>query len=184
MSEALRPAALLDRDGTIIVERDYLGDPAGVELIPGAAAALRRLAAMGYALVVLTNQSGVARGYFGLDDVARVHGRLEALLAAEGVRLDGVYICPHGPTDACDCRKPLPGMAHAAARDLGLDLARSVMIGDKKVDLDLGRAVGARAVLVRTGHGAKEEAKAAPAADFVADDLAAAADWLARENML
>ncbi len=176
----LRPAAFVDRDGTINVERHYLGNPDELELIPGAAAGLKDLQAQGYVLVVLTNQSGVARRYFTLDAVAAVHARLAEMLAAEGVTLDGVYICPHGPEDACECRKPLPGMALAAAADLGLDLARSVMIGDKAADLGLGRAVGARTVLVRTGHGLAEEAAALPLADFVADDLAAAARWVAR----
>lgn len=174
----LRPAAFVDRDGTINVERHYLGNPDELELIPGAAAGLKDLQRQGFALVVLTNQSGVARRYFTLDAVAAVHARLAEMLAAEGVTLDAVYICPHGPADACDCRKPLPGMALKAADDLGLDLGRSVMIGDKAADLGLGRAIGARTVLVRTGHGLAEEPSAAPLADFVADDLAAAARWV------
>lgn len=176
----LRPAAFVDRDGTINVERHYLGSPEELELISGAAAGLKQLREQGYVLVVLTNQSGVARRYFTLDAVAAVHARLAEMLAAEGVTLDGVYICPHGPADACDCRKPLPGMALKAAADLGLDLARSVMIGDKAADLGLGRAIGARTVLVRTGHGRAEEPTAAAQADFVADDLADAAAWVAR----
>lgn len=179
----LRPAAFVDRDGTINVERNYLRSPAELELIPGAAAGLKDLQARGFALVVLTNQSGVARRYFTLDAVAAVHARLAEMLAAEGVILDAVYLCPHGPADACDCRKPLPGMALRAAADLGLDLARSVMIGDKGVDLGLGRAIGARTILVRTGHGLAEEPVAAKLADFVADDLAAAANWVAQHPL-
>lgn len=179
MTTALRPAAFLDRDGTINAERNYLSDPAELELIPGAAAGMRRLRDLGYALVVLTNQSGVARGYFDLARVEEIHVRLCEMLAAEGVSVDAIYVCPHGPDDDCDCRKPLPGMAKQAATDLGLDLSHSVMIGDKAADVDLGHAFGGRAVLVRTGHGAKEEASAGPRADFVADDLAAAAAWLA-----
>lgn len=171
---ALRPAAFVDRDGTLIVERNYLGDPAGVELIPGAAEALNALNAAGYAVVMLTNQSGVARGYFDMAAVDRVHARLAELLAAEGAALDAAYTCPHGPNDACSCRKPLPGLARQAAADLGLDLARSLVFGDKAADLGVARAVGARGILVRTGHGAKEEPTAAPLADLVADDLAAA----------
>lgn len=171
---ALRPAAFVDRDGTLIVEKNYLADPAGVELLPGAAEALAALKRAGYVLVMVTNQSGVARGYFDMEAVVRVHARLDALLAAEGVALDATYTCPHGPDDACDCRKPLPGMALAAARDHGLDLGRSLVFGDKAADLGLARAVGATAVLVRTGHGAREEPTAAPLADLVADDLAAA----------
>jgi D-glycero-D-manno-heptose 1,7-bisphosphate phosphatase len=175
-----RKAAFLDRDGTINVERNYLSDPAEVTLLPGAVAGLRRLREMGYALVVLTNQSGLARGYFTAARLEEIHARLRGMLAAEGVELDGIYVCPHGPEDDCDCRKPLPGLARRAAAELGLDLAASVMIGDKAADLGLGRAIGARAaILVRTGHGAAEEAEAGPLADFVADDLAAAAAWIA-----
>lgn len=179
----LRPAAFVDRDGTINVERHYLGSPAELELIPGAAAGLKDLQRQGFVLVVLTNQSGVARRYFTLDAVAAVHARLAEMLAAEGVTLDAVYLCPHGPADSCDCRKPKPGMALKAAADLGLDLGRSVMIGDKGVDLGLGRAIGARTILVRTGHGLAEEPTAARHADFVADDLAAAARWVARHPL-
>ena len=175
---APRAAVLLDRDGTVNVERNYLSDPDGVELQPGVAAGLRRLRAAGYALVVLTNQSGLARGYFMPARLEEIHARLRALLAAEGIILDGIYVCPHGPDDACDCRKPLPGLAYRAATELGLDLSRSVMIGDKVTDVGLGRAIGARTVFVRTGHGAVEEAVAAPLADFVADDLEKAADWI------
>jgi D-glycero-D-manno-heptose 1,7-bisphosphate phosphatase len=98
------------------------------------------------------------------------------------VDLDGIYVCPHGPDDACDCRKPLPGLALRAAAELGLDPKASLMIGDKIADVGLGRAIGARTVLVRTGHGAQEEAAAGPLADCVADDLAAAADWAARSD--
>ncbi len=178
-----RRAAFLDRDGTINVERNYLSDPAEMALLPGAAAGLRRLREMGYALVVLTNQSGLARGYFTAERLAEIHARLRELLAAEGVELDGVYVCPHGPDDDCGCRKPLPGLALAAADELDLDLAASVMIGDKAADVGLGRAIGARAtILVRTGHGAAEEAKAAPLADCVADDLDAAAAWIAARD--
>lgn len=180
---ALRPAAFVDRDGTINVERHYLRSPAELELIPGAAEGLKALQGQGFALVVLTNQSGVARRYFTLDALAAVHRRLAGMLAAEGVTLDGIYICPHGPADDCDCRKPKPGMARQAAADLGLDPGRSVMIGDKMADIGLGRAIGARTVLVRTGHGLREETEAAPFADFVADDLLAAARWVAEHPL-
>ncbi len=182
MSHGLRKAAFLDRDGTINVERNYLSDPAEVALLPGAVAGLRRLREMGYALVVLTNQSGLARGYFTAERLEEIHARLRALLAAEGVDLDGIYVCPHGPDDACDCRKPLPGLALRAAAELGLDPKASLMIGDKIADVGLGRAIGARTVLVRTGHGAKEEAAVGPLADCVADDLVAATDWVARSD--
>jgi len=169
-----RGAALIDRDGTIIVERRYLADPAGVELLPGAAEGLRRLRALGLALVVVTNQSGIARGYFDEATLDAIHARLAALLAAEDLVLDGIYHCPHGPDDECACRKPGVELAHRAARDLGLDLSRAVVIGDKRADVELGRALGVPGILVRTGFG-EEELAAGVTADHVADDLAAAA---------
>lgn len=158
-----RPAAFLDRDGTIIVEREYLSDPDGVELEAGAAEGLRALAAQGFVLVVVTNQSGIARGYFDRAAADAVNAQVAARLAAAGVEVAGWYVCPHGPDDECDCRKPLPGMALAAARDLDLDLAHSVVIGDKRADLGMADAIGARGILVRTGHGAREAAGVDPA---------------------
>lgn len=175
-----RRFVLLDRDGTLNVERDYLSDPAQLDLIAGVGPALARLRALGFGLVVLTNQSGVARGYFDLDTVARVHERLAAMLAAEGVALDGLYFCPHGPEDGCACRKPRPGMVERAAADLGFDPGQSFMIGDSPVDIALGRAVGAIPLLVRTGWGRRTEAegKCDPAA--ILDDLPAAVAWIER----
>ncbi|MFW5836760.1 MAG: D-glycero-alpha-D-manno-heptose-1,7-bisphosphate 7-phosphatase [Desulfovibrionaceae bacterium] len=170
-----RPAALLDRDGVVIHDRHYLSHPDQVELLPGAADGLRSLSALGLALVLVTNQSGVARGYFSTDSVAAVHARLAELLQAEGLALDGVYFCPHGPHDGCDCRKPRPGLAEQAARDLVLDLSRSFVIGDKCCDVALGRAVGACSILVRTGYGAEHEKTCGETAHAVADDLDAAA---------
>lgn len=171
-----RPAAFIDRDGTLIVEREYLADPDGVELLPGAADALRALAAAGFALVVVTNQSGIARGLYSEADFRAVQHRLETILAGHGVHLHAVYHCPHHPdiTGACDCRKPAHGLFLRAARDLGLDLAASVYIGDRLRDVTPGLALGGRAILVRTGYGGGEAA-AAPAAVAVADDLRAAA---------
>ncbi|MGE4553448.1 MAG: D-glycero-alpha-D-manno-heptose-1,7-bisphosphate 7-phosphatase [Desulfovibrionaceae bacterium] len=171
-----RRFVLLDRDGTLMEDRHYLADPAGVALVPGAAAGLRALAAAGLGLVVVSNQSGVGRGYFTEADVAAVNGRLAELLAAEGVVMDGWYHCPHGPDEGCACRKPAPGLALAAARDLGFDPARGFVVGDKSADVDLARAIGAAGVLVLTGKGEKHRARCAP--DFVARDLAEAADWI------
>jgi D-glycero-D-manno-heptose 1,7-bisphosphate phosphatase len=169
-----RAAVLLDRDGTLIVDRDYLSDPAGVELLPGAAAGLRKLRDLGLALVVVTNQSGIGRGLFDEAALAAVHDRLTTLLAAEGVRLDGIYHCPHAPADDCACRKPRTELALRAARDLGLDLARAFVVGDKRADVELGRALGVPGILVRTGYGERELAGGVTA-DAVAGDLEGAA---------
>ncbi|HEX6560271.1 MAG TPA: HAD family hydrolase, partial [Longimicrobiales bacterium] len=136
-SEPRVPAVFLDRDGTLIVEREYLSDPDGVEFLPGVFDALRTLRDAGYRLVVVTNQSGIARGLLSLDDYRQVERRVEDVLAREGITLDGVYFCPHHPdyTGLCDCRKPKLGMYRAAERNLGIDLAHSVFVGDRVKDV-------------------------------------------------
>jgi D,D-heptose 1,7-bisphosphate phosphatase len=175
-----RRAILLDRDGTVIVDKDYLSDPAEVELLPGAAAALARLSQAGFALVLISNQSGVARGRFGLAEVDAVNERLRELLAARGVVIDGMYFCPHHPEgvveeyrQTCRCRKPEPGMALRARDELGLDLAGSYVVGDKLSDLDLAVAIGAKGLLTLTGYG-RESLRKRPAAPQ-AENLAEAA---------
>ncbi len=173
-----RRFVLLDRDGTINVEIDYLSDPAQLRLYPGVAQALRRLGELGFGLVVVTNQSGVGRGYFDLAAVDRVHARLGELLAEEGVRLDGIYVCPHPPDGDCRCRKPRPGMIEQAVAEFGFDASQCFVIGDKAADVQLAEAVGATGILVRTGWGAKAEraGNCRPAA--IVDDLPAAVAWI------
>lgn len=153
-SRVLRPAVLLDRDGTLIVEKNYLADPTGVELEEGVVEGLTQLQRAGYRLVVVTNQSGIGRGYYTLSDAQAVNQRVAELLAARGVLIDGWYICPHRPDADCDCRKPRPGLALAAAKDLSLDLAHSWVIGDKASDVELAAAFDGRGLLVATGEGA------------------------------
>ncbi len=184
------PAVFLDRDGTIIEDLGYLGDPAGIRFIPGALEALRALQRAGFRLVLVTNQAGVARGLISEADVRRVNERLRGLLAEAGMHLDGIYYCPHhpeyGPPEYrrdCECRKPKPGMVRQALRDLGLDPSRSVIIGDHASDAELARAFpGMQGVMLRTGHGAQESEKIQrgelPVPDHVAEDLPAAVDWL------
>ncbi len=167
-SAALTPALFVDRDGTIIENKHYLGDPDQVELIEGTATALNQAHAIGYKIVLVSNQSGVARGYHSIDDVERVNARMLELLAAEGASVDAVYYCPHHPSKGavkqfridCECRKPGGGMGETAALDLGLDLRKSVVVGDSLVDIGLGRILGARPILVRTGRGSKAEFEA------------------------
>ena len=171
-----RRFVVLDRDGTIIEEREYLSEPEQVKLIPGVAAALRELRRMGFGLVVITNQSGIGRGFFDRGQLQRVHQRLEELLQAEGIRLEGLYVCPHTSDDDCACRKPKLGLLQKAAEDLGFDMASSIVIGDKASDIEMGRMAGAMTFLVRTGYGAQFENEVA--ADFVVDDLAAATEIL------
>lgn len=177
---AERRFVVLDRDGTLIVERHYLSDPAGVELIRGAAAALRRLESLGLGLVVVTNQSGIGRGLFSHERLAEIHARLESLLAEEGVRLAGIYFCPHHPDENCACRKPRTALLERAARELGFEPRRSFVVGDLASDVDLGRAVGATTLLVRTGHGARELETGAVRPDHVVGDLPEAASLIER----
>jgi D-glycero-D-manno-heptose 1,7-bisphosphate phosphatase len=172
---AERRFVVLDRDGTLIVEKHYLADPEGVELIEGAAEALARLAALGLGLVVVTNQSGVGRGFFDLARLAAIHARLEALLGAKGVRLAGIYYCPHHPDEGCECRKPRTGLVERAARELGFDPRRAFVVGDMPSDVDLARALGATSLRVRTGHGMRAAEAGGAGPDHLVDDLPAAA---------
>jgi len=143
-----RRVALIDRDGTIIVDKVYLSDPDGIEFAPGAIEGLRLLRDAGFALVLVTNQSGIARGYFDLGRLEQIHDRLRSMLMAEGVRLDAIYFCPHGPDDKCDCRKPAPGMVTSAMRDLGFGPDEAVLIGDSDGDMGAAAAAGVAGVRV------------------------------------
>jgi len=171
----MKKYVVLDRDGTIIVERHYLSDPEQVELLPGAAEGMRRLAEMGLGLVMVTNQSGIARGYFDENRLGEIHQRVQELLAAENVYLDGIYYCPHHPDEGCRCRKPEPGMIQQAAQDLGFLASESFVIGDKPCDIELGQREGATTLLVRTGYGAQVEAEQTAQPDYVVDSLTDAA---------
>ncbi len=173
------PVLFLDRDGVLVVEKDYLRDPAAVVLMPGAAAALRRARAAGFRLIGISNQSGLGRGIFTPSQFAAVMHRFAALLREAGCPLDDFYYCPHAPEADCACRKPRTGLLREARERHAWDPARSWVIGDKISDLDLARAAGLRGVLVRTGHGRAQEAKLPPdRGDPVVDDLAAAVDLI------
>ena len=183
----MKPAIFLDRDGTLNEEVDHLSDPALLVRIPGAAAAVARLNALGIPVVVVTNQSGIGRGRFQWSDFDAVMERMADLLGAEGARMDAIYVAPHhedgqGEYAVADHpdRKPNPGMLQRAAEDHGLDLARSWMIGDKSIDLEAGRRAGCQVALVLTGYGANVDGSGA---DLVAANLPAAlehilAQWL------
>ena len=177
MPAPLAPAIFLDRDGTIMEEADYCSHPEQVRIIAGAAEALRGLKDAGFRLVIVTNQSGVGRGYYTIADYEAVQARLLALLG--GGLIDATYFCPEAPEANSPRRKPSPEMVLEAARDLGLDLARSWFIGDKAIDVRCGHAAGTRAILVRTGHGHGEDAGRA---EFVAKDFASAAAFVLRTS--
>lgn len=166
-------AALLDRDGTVIADRGYLADPAGVEVLPGAAEGLARMRSFGLGLAIVTNQSGVGRGYFDQAQLRAVNLRMAELLEAQGVELDGIYCCTCHPDRGCDCRKPKPGLVRQARAELGFDPTRSFVIGDKGSDIGLGRAVSARTFLVRSAGDGEETQEGA---DYVVENLLDAAN--------
>ncbi len=163
---------LLDRDGTLIVDKDYLSDPDQVEFFEGVPEALRVLRNQGWGIIVVTNQSGITRGLFTIAEVKAVHARIEAMLIPYGASIDAFYICPHLPDEGCTCRKPNPGMALQAAEDFGFDPGDAVVVGDKESDLELGRNIGAKTVLVRTGKSAGREGGLSIMADVVINSLA------------
>jgi len=178
-------ALLLDRDGTVIEDRNYGSDPDQIQLIPGAGSALRKAQESGFKLVTVSNQSGVARGYFGTDAVEATNNRVRTLLAAQGVHLDLMLFCPHHREGSvpeysvdCSCRKPSPGMAERVAKELNVDLRRSFVIGDKVDDMALGMIAGCTPFLVRTGYGKQSEEMLRSSSLFrrieVDDDLAGA----------
>jgi D-glycero-D-manno-heptose 1,7-bisphosphate phosphatase len=185
-SSARRPAVFLDRDGTIAEEVGYLNHASRFRMFPFVGAAVRRLNEAGLPVVVVTNQSGVGRGYFPESLVQAVNKLMTEQLAAAGARIDASYYCPHTSADNCECRKPKTGMLERAAREHSLELGRSFVVGDRYGDIELARRVRARGVLVRTGYGEGEltwhSAKWPAPPDFVADDLSKAADWILRQT--
>ena len=181
-------AVFLDRDGTINIEKEYLHRVEDFAFIPGAPQAIKLLKDAGFIVIVVTNQSGVARGYYGEVAVNDLHRHMDAELARTGTGVDAYYFCPHHPEHgigeyrkACDCRKPLAGMLFQAATDFSLDLAASFIIGDKLADVEAGLNAGCRSLLVRTGYGAAESAKL-PVDVPVCDDLLAAARTIVDEQ--
>lgn len=181
----LRPAVFLDRDGTIAEEVGYLNHVSRFRMFPSAAVAVRRLNDAGFPVIVVTNQSGVGRGYFPESLVHTVNELMTEQLAKSGAKIEAVYYCPHISSQNCSCRKPKTGMLERAAREHTLDLRSSFVIGDRYGDVELARNAGARSILVRTGYGEGElawhAAKWPTQPDFIADDLSQAADWILRQ---
>jgi len=172
----------LDRDGTLNPDPGYINSPDQYELFPGVPEALARLKRAGARLIVVTNQSGIARGFLTPEDLAAVHMKLKRLLDVADVSLDSIYFCPHHPDDGCDCRKPNRGMIDQAVREWGMNLDRSYLIGDHIRDIELAKRIGARSVLVTTGVMSPQEAESLKASesapDWIASSLTEAADWL------
>jgi D-glycero-D-manno-heptose 1,7-bisphosphate phosphatase len=189
----MNKAVFLDRDGTVTEEVGYLTDLAKLSVIPGAGAAIRRLNDAGLKVVLVTNQSGVARGYFPESLVHEAHKKLTEMLAADGARLDGIYYCPHHPkagnsryTMECDCRKPSTGLVERAAKELGVDLSQSFMVGDKWSDVEMGHRAGMKSILVRTGFAHDDPGNVRPDhvkdPEFVAHDLADTVEWILKSQ--
>ncbi len=177
----LSRAVFIDRDGTIIEEKNYLHRVEDVVIYPGAGTALKRLQDAGFRLFIVTNQAGVGRGYFSLADVAKVNDHLLQALGRDGVKFDQVYIAPEAPGTPSRGRKPSPQFLFDARDEFSVDLARSYMIGDKLIDLECGWNAGVKqSLLVRTGYGAElERTTPAPLARAtVVNDLSAAANWI------
>ncbi len=185
----MHPAVFLDRDGTINVEVNYLHRPADLELIPGAPEAIARLNAAGLLVIVVTNQAGIARGYYTEANMRALHAYLNECLMAHHAHIDAFYYCPHHPefTEPCACRKPAPGMLLMAAADHGIDLECSWLIGDTAGDMGAGYAAGCRTILVRTGYGAELESAwrhrmSGVGPEVVVDALPDAVDYILRQD--
>ncbi len=185
----MNKAVFLDRDGTVNEEVGYLADLSKLRLIPGAGAAIRRLNRAGFKVVLVTNQSGVARGYFPETFVHDAHALLNKMLKSEGARIDAVYYCPHHPkagnshyTVDCDCRKPKTGLIDRAVKELAIDIKHSFVVGDKWSDVELAQRAGAHAVLVTSGFAPDDPGNKRPERvrdpDFIAPDLMAAVEWI------
>lgn len=193
----IKRAVFLDRDGTITPEIGYVIDPEDLTLLSGAAAALKKLHSAGYKIIIITNQSAVARGMMDIPALKKINAKLISLLSAEGVSLDGIYYCPHHPSEGsseytrvCDCRKPASGLFLKAAVDHKIDFKRSFLIGDKMSDISMAPSLGAKGILVKTGYGAEEykslssqksfekEVLLSQGLNFVAEDISEAAGWI------
>ncbi|MFN2571769.1 MAG: D-glycero-alpha-D-manno-heptose-1,7-bisphosphate 7-phosphatase [Gemmatimonadales bacterium] len=183
MADGGRRAVFLDRDGTIIADAGYLHDPDLALLLPHAAAAIRRLNEAGWLVIVVTNQSGIARGLYTVADYTRVQERVETLLATEGARLDAVYFCAHHPrfTGPCECRKPGVKLFREAEQAFGIDLARSWWVGDRVSDVQPAQPLGGRGILVMTGEGPLHQGEAQALGVTVVADLASAVDEIVRQ---
>ena len=191
MSNSKDWAVFLDRDGTINEEVNYLGDPADLKLTPGAAQAIHLLNSHHIPVIVVTNQAGIARGYFTETQMHLVHQALDWMIAVENAKIDAYYFCPHHPTAGigdykitCTCRKPQPGMLYQAAQDLQLDLSKSYLVGDKLTDIQAGNLAGCQTILVETGYG-KEESKTKQnetKPDQISPNLLNAIEWILTQS--
>jgi histidinol-phosphate phosphatase family protein len=179
--ENLKIAVFLDRDGTINEDTGYVGRPEDVALINGAPEAIKLLNGIGAKVIVISNQSGVGRGYFTKEAVVKVNRTVEGLLGQKGARIDGFYFCPHHPEDNCKCRKPATGLIDRAASLHKVDVKRSYVVGDKASDVLLAKNAGAKSIMVLTGHGGADVKKLSSIPDYTAPDVLEAARWIVED---
>ncbi|MFH1386439.1 MAG: D-glycero-beta-D-manno-heptose 1,7-bisphosphate 7-phosphatase [bacterium] len=184
----MQAAVFLDRDGTIIEDTGYIKSPKEIKFIPGAIEAIKQLQLAGYKIIIISNQAGVARGYYSEDMLQTIDKTVHRLVLHGGAHIDASYYCPHHPEHGvypykqeCDCRKPFPGLIKKAEKDLKLDLSRSFMVGDKTTDIEAGQKAGVKTVMVLTGRGKEEQNMVANKPNYLADDLEAAAAWILKE---
>lgn len=171
-------AAFLDRDGVLVEDTGFVHKIEDFKLIPNAVEGLKLL--KNFKLFIITNQSGIGRGYFKFEDFLNYNNKVVEELEKHNIKIEKTYVCPHAPEENCECRKPKAKMIKDAAKEFGIDLSRSFMIGDKKIDIEMGRNAGCKSILVLTGNGMKEKENSK--ADYVADDLLDAAKWMIRND--
>jgi D,D-heptose 1,7-bisphosphate phosphatase len=179
-NSTLKRAVFLDRDGTIAPDVPYCSRAEDFELYPGAPSAIKLLKENGFKVVVITNQSGIARGYFSEETLDKIHNKLRSELNKCGVDLDALYYCPHHPDDGCDCRKPGTALFLRAKTDINLDFTQSYVIGDKGLDISAGKKTGCTTILITHGNGNLAELDVKP--DYVAADMLDAAKWILGKN--
>jgi D-glycero-D-manno-heptose 1,7-bisphosphate phosphatase len=180
-------AVFIDRDGTLCVLVEYLSDPNRFKLEKGAGKAIRLLNENGFKVIVVTNQSAIARRYFNQKVLDAIHEKMKEDLAKEGARLDGVKVCPHHPDDGCDCRKPEPGLLFETAKEQEVDLGKSYLVGDRITDIGAGKAAGCTSIMVLTGYGEGElehRDKWPLDPDHIADTLLGAVEWILKREKL
>lgn len=178
-------AVFLDRDGTMCEDVGYLDDPRRLTLFPDVFRAIKRLNHRGVKVVVVTNQSGVARGFFTEETVIAIHDRMAGILSDKGAFLDKIYYCPHHPDDGCKCRKPRPALLKRASRDMDIDLTSSYIVGDQATDIELAYGVGAKGILVMTGlgpKGLKELELQDIKPHYIAKGIGDAVDWIIKDS--
>lgn len=182
-SKTQNPVVFLDRDGTINEDTGYIDSPERLVLIDGAASAIKKLNSKGFKVIVITNQSGVGRGYFSKEAADAVNKKLEDVLKKQGAHLDGIYYCPHHPDDNCECRKPKTGLLEKAKKDLDIDFKKSYVVGDKISDVELAHNIGGKGILVLTGSGMDEKKKIiCRPPSHVANDLKDAVEWIIKDS--